>query len=37
MKGGWLEQLGFYVGCWVNIKTEQSKLVGNNIPFIVGN
>ncbi|QYN47090.1 type I toxin-antitoxin system SymE family toxin [Gilliamella sp. ESL0405] len=27
IKGRWLEQIGFYVGCPVIIKIEQGKLV----------
>ncbi|WP_416380089.1 MULTISPECIES: SymE family type I addiction module toxin [unclassified Gilliamella] len=27
IKGRWLEQIGFYVGCPVIIKTEQGKLI----------
>ncbi|WP_370632177.1 SymE family type I addiction module toxin [Gilliamella sp. ESL0441] len=27
MKGRWLEQFGFYVGCTVIIKIEESKLM----------
>lgn len=27
IKGRWLEQIGFYVGCPVIIKTEQGKLL----------